>query len=217
LFVELHCKLQPKMLMEWESQQWIIFREHSVGWKVSKEKKPFVLSVYGKEGSIWGTAESRLQHFGSVDPPVENIFCIENCEGLASLSVEVQFKPCKFGSQAGIVYYLDDLTWMKLVYEGDKNGGTMIILATQIRGEPEIFYKGQVENSGHDFLPLKMKIIEANSDGMILEISGRGFDEKISINKLNVPEGKFGLMAHSIDSAVEETDRWAHFRNLQVE
>jgi hypothetical protein len=209
------------MLMEWESQQWIVFHEQSAGWKVSKDKTPSELSIYGKEGSIWGTAEFRQQHFGSADPPVDNIFCIENCEGRTSLSVEIQFKPCKFGSQAGIVYYLDDLSWIKLVYEGDKSGGTMVILAIQVYGEPEIFYKGQAENSGHEFLPLKMKIIEDDADGMILEVSGRGFDEKIavskSVNKLNVPEGKFGLMAHSFESARHEADRWAHFRNPKVE
>jgi hypothetical protein len=211
----------------WNDIEWECIRESPVDWKVIEDEKNHsqILSLFGIEGSIWGTREFRIQQFHVDEPSVRNIFLTStssiNAEvPFSSFSVEVKFIPLKHGSQAGIVYYIDDMNYVKLVLEGDKLGRTMVILAVQHHGEPEVIYKlADLVNDGKTFIPLSLTVSStpsssssSSNEGMKLHISGNNFNEIIFTPKVIV-NGRFGVMAHSFESAIDEVDRWAHFIN----
>lgn len=202
----------------WNNLPWTLIRENTPNWKVSSTDSSSLLSIYGTDGSIWGTKEFRIRVFGADSPPVQNISLLANDASITttSLSVEIQFQPSKHGSQAGIVFYQDDLNWVKLVYEGNKTHGTMVIFAIQVDGEAEILHKvSDIENPKNTFLPMKLELVQNDSNGTVFAISGVGFNERITTPKF-IPNGRLGVMAHTFDDAVEEVDRWATFRNPSI-
>lgn len=200
--------------MNWQGiGPWEIVREEKIGWKHDEDG---ALSIFGKTGSIWGTREFRLEHFHVDEPPVVNIFLANDGDNsVRGFSLDVKCFPKIHGGQAGIVYYVDDLNYVKLVLEGNKSGGTMIILAVQADGEAEVSHKvGAYENDGASFHPLQLRFLPVSDleVGLAIHISGNGFNEVIHSDKV-VRNGRFGFMAHSLEASIESEHRWASFRN----
>lgn len=195
-------------LIEWRGVSWSVVRESRASWRLTSEES--ILEIEGMEGSIWGTPELRLSQYGSSEEPVQNIFCFEGAP-FQSFSATVCILPLKHGAQAGILVYVDDMNYIKLVVEGDKNGGTMIILAAQIDGLPSVLAKIEhVENDGSRAFCLSFNLTE---DGQMLFASLDG--EKI-LPACNVPSGegktiKPALMAHSLGP-----DNWARLVNFEI-
>lgn len=106
-----------------------------------------MVKIFGEEGSIWGTAELRKVWFPDQEsPPVSNILCTEEPISFAhnydqSFSIEFDFVPNKHGAQAGVLLYFNDLNYVKYVIEGNRTGGTMLLVARQIAGEPKVLKK----------------------------------------------------------------------------
>ena len=127
--------------MEWSNILWVWVRENASNWRAIGQS---ALEIYGSEGSIWGTSDMRKIWFpGQDDKLVENILRIERpvTNDNQDFSVSITFSPSKYGAQAGILLYQNDLNYVKFVMEGNKKGGIMLIVARQIDGQPEALNK----------------------------------------------------------------------------
>lgn len=193
---------------------------NSSGSTTSEEKETqnvSILSIFGNEGSIWGTREFRLAVFHVDEGPVKNIFLLPPPSSSSqSLAIDVRMKPCKHGSQAGILYYIDDLNWIKLVYEGNKTNSTMLILAINLNGDASVVRKVDplpIMNDGNQFLHLRLQVLQPSSGMSLLYSASNLPEERVEMEKSLTGEGRFGLMAHSFSEASEEFYRWADFQN----
>ena len=104
------------------------------------------ISLRTLPGSIWGTHESRRRVGFSYSPAVSNIFVFKNvvASTITAYSLDVQYAPSVWGDQAGILIYIDDLNWIKLVIEGNRINNVDVILAKSVDGKPDVI--GKVAN-----------------------------------------------------------------------
>lgn len=195
--------------------RWHKVREVEGSWRIDDTEK---LEIEGLEGSIWGTPELRLEQFGSSEGPVPNIFFFKNFTDIENMSavsfaVSVHLLPKKHGEQAGILLYGDDMNWVKLVVEGNKRGGTMIVLASQENGDPQVVGKvDDVENDGTQAFRLSLRVmggrtVEAAVDDAPIATSSPCTIPNCAVGMKMMP----AVMAHSFGP-----DTWASFRGQEV-
>jgi regulation of enolase protein 1 (concanavalin A-like superfamily) len=131
---EIHQTGQGMMFPTKSDWRWI--REAPESWKSDGS----CLELEGLAGSIYGTPEFQEATFGQKSPLVQNIL-LNSAPLKESVSVNVEFTPKIFGAQAGIVLYVDDDNYIKLVLEGNQTGGSMIVLGKEVNGEPNVVGK----------------------------------------------------------------------------
>ena len=72
--------------------------------------------------------------FSSILPLHNRMHTTNYCFGIS-----VQFIPKHYNAQAGILLYADDCNYVKLVVEGAKDSGTMVVFAIQINAVSRIY------------------------------------------------------------------------------
>ena len=130
-----------------------------------------------------------------------------------SVEAAVSLVPRAHGAQAGVLLYEDDLNYVKLVVEGDKVGGTMIVLAAQIDGVPKVLAK--LEDFPNDGTAIALSLSAGESGELTasaneIALAGVGKDEAIAIFLASGRRLRATVMAHSF----EAEEKWASFESF---
>ena len=98
-----------------------------------------LLRVLGSGGSSWTTAEARrAAGYDDPDAAPSNFYALspDPARPPSSWAATVAATPRLHGEQAGLCAFGSLASWVKLVVEGDGNGGVAIVFADQRDGKP---------------------------------------------------------------------------------
>ena len=122
-----------------------------------------------------------------------------------NFKINLKFKPTRYGNQAGIILYISDSDYIKLVIEGNKKGGNMLMFSIQENKISRKIHKIEsIEITPYYKLELNIdnNIITAKFNDNVLE-------HNITIpNQWDVEKLYPGLMAYSTEnlSTIDKLD-----------
>ncbi len=171
--------------------------------------------------------------FFSRSPPVQNIALFPSSITCLQVTVTIPKEAnIRYGDQAGILLYIGDSQWVKLVVEGAKHpsGARMIVLAhmpsnahaVSQGAEPEACvchkYESSLSLGSEAPKPVHLKLELRRSSGHCAVVASHRLDDKTHTNELELspafPFGRarFGVMAHLCkEQAPSPPEHWFCF------
>lgn len=180
------------------SEGWSWIREDASAWKIEGG----TLRILPQPGTIWFKANN-ARNLLVRTPPAEG-----TPEAPLFIEVEVDHAPAADAEQSGILYYVDDGNYLKLVTEALK-GKTHVVFAREAKGIP-VHLPPREEPSR----PLRLRMLWTGA-----RIAGQyrpaGGKEWITVGEYDAVAGagRIGLMACGGPAG---GDRWASFRALRI-
>jgi hypothetical protein len=181
------------------SDGWTWVREEAGAWKLDGG----ALRIKTLPGTIWfraNTAKNILLRKPPAPPT--------DAEPLA-IEVTVESKPEANAEQAGLLVYVDDGNYAKLVREALK-GKTHAVFAREAKGIP---VSHPPKEDGADAFQFKIVWAAARLSGFYRPAAGGDW---VHLGDYDVPPGEnpqIGLCAHG---GAAESDRWASFKGFRV-
>lgn len=178
------------------SDGWSWIREDSAGWKLDGG----ALKIKAQPGTIWYKKNDarnilvrKLPTPGTESAPI-------------AIEVTVDNAPVTNAEQCGLLLYVDDSNYVKLIRECNK-GKPGIVLAREAKGIPESIPPKE-EPKG----PIQLRLVWSGS-----KVSGayKAAGDWVVLGDYDVPEGevKVALAAHG---APADADRWASFTAFKI-
>ena len=175
---------------------WIWVHEQSTAWKVADG----VLHLRTLPGTLWGEANNAHNFLlRTVD---------EMSNGLAS-RVTVTSHPRLMGEQAGLIWYLDDDNYIKLVKES-LDGGQWIVLAREQDGQPELIDKTRISVESAE---LQLALLGAVVHGQFRTSPTEDWRAVGECPLLDGANPKIGLFTHG---GPQDLERWVELRNFAL-
>ena len=175
---------------------WIWFHEQSTAWKVADG----VLHLRTLPGTLWGEANNAHNFLlRTVD---------EMSNGLAS-RVTVTSHPRLMGEQAGLIWYLDDDNYIKLVKES-LDGGQWIVLAREQDGQPELIDKTRISVESAE---LQLALLGGVVHGQFRTSPTEDWRTVGECPLLDGANPKIGLFTHG---GPQDIERWVELRNFAL-
>ena len=175
---------------------WIWVHEQSTAWKVADG----VLHLRTLPGTLWGEANNAHNFLlRTVD---------EMSNGLAS-RVTVTSHPRLMGEQAGLIWYLDDDNYIKLVKES-LDGSQWIVLAREQDGQPELIDKTRISVESAE---LQFALLGGVVHGQFRTSPTEDWRTVGECPLLDGANPKIGLFTHG---GPQDLERWVELRNFAL-
>jgi len=171
---------------------WIWVHEQSDAWNVADG----VLSMQTLPGTLWGDANDAYN------------FLLRSLKELPNeliSRVAVTSNPRLMGEQAGLIWYLDDDNYIKLVKES-LDGKQWIVLAREQDGQPEMINKTQLSVESAE---LQFVLLDGIVHGQFRASSKDGWRTVGECTLLEAVTPQIGLFTHGGPSEIE---RWVEMR-----
>jgi regulation of enolase protein 1 (concanavalin A-like superfamily) len=175
---------------------WIWVHEQSEAWKVADG----VLYMQTLPGTLWGDANNAYNFLlRSVD---------EMPNGLIS-KVTVTSYPRLMGEQAGLIWYLDDDNYIKLVKEC-LDAKEWIVLAREQDGQPELINKTRILVESAE---LQLVLLDGNVHGQFRPSSKENWQTVGECPLLEAASLKIGLFTHG---GPRDIKLWVELRSFAL-
>ena len=199
--------LQEKPLFEEKfdgklSDGWAWVREDAAAWKLEGG----ALKIKAQEGTIFYKKNTAKNMLFRASPAAGT-----EAEPVAA-ELSVSSDPAVNGEQAGLLLYVDDGNYVKLVREFDKpkdgDGRIAAVMLRESKGIPEPFQKKAEA-------PARLRLVWAGSKvtGQYRTAEGK---EWVTVATVDAPAGenpRFGLCANG---APADADRWATLKDVRI-
>ncbi len=131
--------------------------------------------------------------------------------------------PLSYGDQAGILFYASDVQWVKLVVEGDKAHGCLMVVLALMPSNSDALARGaeaeatvcKIWSLGSDApKSVRLQLELRRGDACCSVIAS--YDNHDAV-ELPIPFdcARFGVMAHlSREQQASAMQRWFHFRDF---
>jgi regulation of enolase protein 1 (concanavalin A-like superfamily) len=175
---------------------WSWIREESSGWKIAEDG----LFIRSQPGSLWANNNDAKNVLVRPVHLEQNVLLTE---------VLVKSTPLNSGAQGGLIWYIHDDHYIKLVKElVDQEH--VIVLALEVNGQPEVFGKVPVDT---DTARIQLSLSGNTVMGLLQQTDGDewqlvGYCPPIPHNNLQI-----GLVSHGGTS--EEAD-WVRMSNFRM-
>jgi regulation of enolase protein 1 (concanavalin A-like superfamily) len=180
------------------SEGWSWVREDAASWKVEGG----ALRISPQPGTIWFKTNN-ARNLLLRTPPASG-----TPEAPVAVEVEIDHTPAAEAEQSGLLFYVDDGNYLKLVYESLK-GKTHVVFAREAKGIP-----AHLPTREEPSRPVRLRLLWSGP-----KIAGQyrpaGGTEWITVGEYDALPGqaRVGLMACGAPAG---TDRWASFRSFRV-
>ena len=181
----------------WLTHLLTIIRNDPTYYKIENDE----LIIKAFPGKLWFDNDKHI--FNSTYQLPKNIMIFKdfslNTKNI-NFKINLNFTPTLYGNQAGIILYISDLDYIKLVIEGNKNEGNMLMFSIQENKiSRKIYKKDPIKITPYYKLELNINnnIISAKFNDAVLE-------HNITIpSQWNVKKLYPGLMAYSTEKLFE--------------
>eukprot|EP00746_Dinoflagellata_sp_MGD_P012387 gnl/MRDRNA2_/MRDRNA2_126411_c0_seq1.p1 gnl/MRDRNA2_/MRDRNA2_126411_c0~~gnl/MRDRNA2_/MRDRNA2_126411_c0_seq1.p1 ORF type:complete len:393 (-),score=80.70 gnl/MRDRNA2_/MRDRNA2_126411_c0_seq1:15-1193(-) len=136
---------------------WRWVREENATWRLGED----ALEIEIKPGGLWGRVFSELP-----GPPLL-VRSFDNANAF-EVTVTMPSTPGRRGEQAGLVWYIDDDNYAKLVVEWGSDGTANVVFAREENCEPSVCNKASLDGDAA-YEPIRLRM-ELSGDGS--ELSG---------------------------------------------
>lgn len=174
---------------------WTWVREDPQGWKIDANG----LHIRPQSGTLWKTANN-----------AKNVLLRARPDGLSEFIIEVTATaaPESAGEQCGLIVYLDDDTYVKLVFES-LEGKRWIVFGKEVKGEGRMVNRIPADalKSAH----LRLAVSQGKAVGSLID--GTGATEVGATEFAVDPAMKVGVVSHG---AATDADRWATFTGFTL-
>ena len=120
-----------------------------------------------------------------------------------NFKINLNFTPTLYGNQAGIILYISDLDYIKLVIEGNKTGGNMLMFSIQENKISRKIYK--IETI--EITPYFKLEININNNIITAKFNDNLLENNITIpTQWNVNKLYPGLMAYSTEKIFDDKE-----------
>jgi regulation of enolase protein 1 (concanavalin A-like superfamily) len=180
------------------SDGWSWVREDAAGWKLEGG----ALRISPQPGTLWFKTNN-ARNLLVRTPPASG-----TPEAPVAVEVEIDHAPAAEAEQSGLLFYVDDGNYLKLVYESLK-GKTHIVFAREAKGIP-----AHLPTREEPSRPVRLRMLWTGAK-IRGEYRPAGATEWISVGEYDSIPGaaRVGLMACGAPAG---TDRWASFRAFRV-
>ena len=174
---------------------WSWVREEPAGWRVDDKG----LQIKAAKGTLWKTANNAHNVLlrALSESPVDYV-----------LEVTVTSAPAAGGEQAGLISYLDDDNYVKLVRES-LEGHTWVVFGREIEAKGEMINRLQVDGES---VRIRLQITRSGAAGFVQGADGQ-WKEIGHCDASAKPATRVGLVAHG---APADADRWARFNDFSI-
>ena len=175
---------------------WIWVHEQSTAWKVAGG----VLHLRTLPGTLWGEANNAHNFLLRTVEEMSN--------GMVS-RVTVTSHPRLMGEQAGLIWYLDDDNYIKLVKES-LDGSQWIVLAREQDGQPELIDKTRISVESAE---LQLALLGGVVHGQFRTSPTEDWRTVGECPLLDGANPKIGLFTHG---GPQDIERWVELRNFAL-
>lgn len=178
------------------AQGWTWVREEPSAWRIANG----ALSIHTLSGTLWGATNNVKNLLLRPAPTNRNNWAVE---------VTVSSHPGLDGEQAGLLYYVDDDNYIKLVKEWKKAQPYAILVREQAH-KPKVIGKLPVYTRS---VTLQLSMENGHIQGKMGENGTQSLKSIGECAPLQGSDIRVGLLTHVWPG---KTDRWAKFTKFQI-